>query len=125
MAACVVSRVPIVRDIATDNDPFLKTVAAEVTDWCSEYIQQLIADMIATMYSAKGIGLAAPQVRESLRIIVFYLPESRDDVHHVGVPVTVLINPQIEYLDDDKLYEFEGCLSGLYYLLYSLYKCNE
>lgn len=58
-----------------------------------------------------GIGLAAPQVNVSLRIIVFYLPPNRDDVNGVGVELTVLINPTIIPLDDVKVTDFEGCLS--------------
>lgn len=97
--------------IATDDDPALKVVASEVTDISSEAIQQIVVDMIATMYAAKGIGLAAPQVRIPLRIMVFYLPAARDDAFHVGVPETVLINPVVDYIEDEKVVDYEGCLS--------------
>lgn len=97
--------------IATDDDPFLKTVASPVDDFSDPSIQQLIVDMIATMYNAPGIGIAAPQVRRSLRIIVFHLPAARDDVNHEGVPLTVLINPIVEPIGDEKVSDFEGCLS--------------
>ena len=100
-----------VLDIATDDDPCLKTRAVEVIDYATPEVQQLIADMIKTMYHANGIGLAAPQVRSSLRIMVFYLPAARDDVHGVGVPQTILINPTISPVGEHKVIDFEGCLS--------------
>lgn len=100
-----------VLEIATDDDAFLKVRAEEVADVAAPEIQQLVVDMIETMYKAPGIGLAAPQVRRSLRIMVFHLPATRDDVNHVGVPLTVLINPVVEAVGDDKVCDFEGCLS--------------
>jgi peptide deformylase len=98
-------------DIATDNDPFLKIKAEEVPDYSSPEIQQLIVDMVATMKHAPGIGLAAPQIRRSVRLMVFYLPATRDDVNHSGVPLTVLINPIVTPLCDDTATDYEGCLS--------------
>jgi peptide deformylase len=100
-----------VLSIAVDDDPILKIVAQSVDDHASDDIQSFISDMIVTMYDAKGIGLAAPQVQRSLRIIVFYLPAARDDIHHIGVPETVVINPQITPLDDSRVEDYEGCLS--------------
>ena len=98
-------------DIATDNDPCLKVRASEVADINDATIQQLIKDMIATMYNAQGIGLAATQIRKSVRIMVFYLPETRDDINHTGVPLTVLINPTVEPIGDEFSSDYEGCLS--------------
>ena len=42
---------------------------------------------------------------------MFYLPKHRDDIDNIGVPITVLINPEVEHLDDDVVSDFEGCLS--------------
>ena len=77
----------------------------------SSQTKELVENMIQTMYAAKGIGLAAPQIRILKRIIVFYLPATRDDVNGVGVPLTVLINPNMTVLDDSTVIDFEGCLS--------------
>ena len=103
----------MIREIATDDDPALKIIAKEIDPNTinSAEMQQLFADMEATMYSANGIGLAAPQIRVSLRIMVFYLPAARDDIYHKGVPVTVLINPTVEPEGDEKINDYEGCLS--------------
>ena len=114
MSSLIIS--PNVLDIASDDDPYLRIRASEVdTQNIADNVelQQLIADMIVTMHSAKGIGLAAPQVRRSLRMMVFYLPASRDDVCGRGVPLTVLINPVINFPSQDcnKVVDFEGCLS--------------
>ncbi len=107
------SRQPVVLDIADDSDPLLRQVSVPVPleEVPSEAFQNTIQDMIATMYSANGIGLAAPQVRILKRIMVFYLPAQRDDVNGTGVPLTVLINPEMEVLDSSSLLDFEGCLS--------------
>ena len=64
-------------------------------------IQRLIGDMIETMHSASGVGLAAPQVGVPLRVIVIGLPEEED---------IVLINPQIVRRTGERLVT-EGCLS--------------
>ena len=110
------SLTPVVREIATDEDPFLKQVAVEVEDIRTQEVQQLIADMIETMYAAKGIGLAAPQIRVLSRVVVFYLPESRDDTDSGGVPVTVLINPNIEPLGEEIVSDFEGLIQAVSFL---------
>ena len=102
-----------IREIAIDNHPILKLKAEEVdlSIISSEEIQTLLNDMVATMYAAPGIGLAAPQIKISKRIIVFYLPAARDDVNKVGIELTKLINPIIEPLTEDKCVDYEGCLS--------------
>jgi len=111
---------PKLLEIATDDDPYLKIVAKEINEAeiQTTAIQQLVADMIETMHHAKGIGLAAPQIRQSVRIMVFYLPSERDDIHKVGVPLTILINPTVTPVDEPtalngevKNVDFEGCLS--------------
>jgi peptide deformylase len=65
--------------------------------------QKLIDDMIYTMKVSSGVGLAAPQVNQSLRLFV---------MGAFGVPLTVVINPKIEYRESEGLQEsIEGCLS--------------
>ena len=70
-------------------------------------LQQLIDDMIDTMREYSGIGLAAPQVHESLRLFVADLdPDGRGE----GSPIA-LINPEIERVGDEIVEGWEGCLS--------------
>ena len=69
--------------------------------------------MLETLEDSGGIGLAAPQVHISKRIVVFYVPESRvgeseDDTFE---NLTIMINPIIEYLTDQKELDWEACLS--------------
>lgn len=67
-------------------------------------LQKLIDDMISTMGEAGGVGLAAPQVNQSLRMFVMK--------SWPGVPLTVVINPKIQYIEEAGMKEStEGCLS--------------
>jgi len=89
-------------------DPKLHTVAKPVSA-VNARIQSLIADMLQTMYEAKGIGLAATQVDVHQCLIVIDLSEERD------TPL-VLINPQLIWNSPETHLNEEGCLSvpGIY-----------
>ena len=96
--------------------PALAQPAAPVADPTAPEIHRLVADMIETMADAPGIGLAAPQVHVPLRVVVFRVPGERgEDADADGevedVPLTVLVNPEIEPLDEDMESAIEGCLS--------------
>ena len=69
-------------------------------------LQQLIDDMFETMHEYQGIGLAAPQVHESIRLFVAAVddPES-------GMPPVVMVNPEVSPIDDSTEDDWEGCLS--------------
>lgn len=83
-------------------DDRLRTVAKPV-DSVSAEIQQLVADMLETMYAENGIGLAATQVNVHQRVVVIDVSEDRNE------PM-VFINPEIIARSGDTSYE-EGCLS--------------
>ena len=89
-------------------DPRLNTVAKPVAA-VDARIRTLCADMIATMYDAKGIGLAATQVDVHERLIVIDVSEGRDE------PL-VLINPELVWTSPTTHLNEEGCLSvpGVY-----------
>ena len=89
-------------------DPRLNTVAKPVAA-VDARIRTLCADMIATMYDAKGIGLAATQVDVHERLIVIDVSEGRDE------PL-VLINPELVWTSPGTHLNEEGCLSvpGIY-----------
>ena len=95
--------------IARMGHPVLRTVAAPVPDPTDPEIRRLAADMIDTMMDAPGVGLAAPQVHESRRIIVFRVPSDRSGGE--SVEPTVLVDPVIEPVGDDMALGWEGCLS--------------
>lgn len=101
-----------IRSIRIYGDPVLREKAQPVTEVTPETLA-LAADMLETMYAAKGIGLAAPQVGEGVRVFVLDV----DWVEHEGGPEQhkpnprVFIDPEItwESTEDGKM--SEGCLS--------------
>jgi peptide deformylase len=106
-----------IRKIARMGHPVLRKTAAPVMNPLDPEIQRLIDDMIETMIDANGAGLAAPQVYEPLRLVIFQAPGERseagegEEAFDHTAPLTVLINPVIEVLDQDVQTGWEGCLS--------------
>ena len=96
--------------IAKMGHPILKEVAEKVENPKSPQIQQLLTDMRETMVDAGGVGLAAPQVHVSLRVVIFQIP-SKDESNEIIYKEQVLINPIIKSLSQDKESGWEGCLS--------------
>jgi peptide deformylase len=92
------------RTIHTYPDPVLKRKAAPVADF-GEELQLLIDDMLETMYAAPGIGLAAPQVGISRRVIVIDISSKEDPGQLV-----VLVNPELVAAEGEEEGD-EGCLS--------------
>ena len=78
-------------------------------------VQRLIDDMIDTMHEYQGVGLAAPQVHESLRIFVAGFAADQDDEDDEPddrrVPQMALINPEITPIGREQVEDWEGCLS--------------
>jgi peptide deformylase len=100
-AATAIETLPIL--IAPNQ--ILKTRARPVKPSDSDLVRELIPRMFATMYKAPGIGLAAPQVSESLRVVVIDLvPNDKREPHS-------LINPEIMAVSDERATREEGCLS--------------
>ena len=115
--------------IARMGHPVLNRAADSVEDPTAPEIHRLIADMVDTLADAGGIGLAAPQVHVPKRVVIFSISESRardeaekeggeeeekddeEDEKGEAVPLTVLINPEIEALGEDMATGVEGCLS--------------
>jgi len=98
----------VIRRILTYPDPILKQQAADVPDIDGALVST-IDDMVETMYAAPGVGLAAPQIGLSQRVIVL-------DVDHEdkGKHLLKIINPVIAETDGEIVWE-EGCLSVLDY----------
>ena len=97
--------------IAKMGHPVLRRKAVPVEDPSAPEIRSIIEDMHETMLDANGAGLAAPQIHLSLRIVIFSVPSSRCDVDSDAIPTTVLINPIVEPLTEERTMDFEGCLS--------------
>ena len=101
MSSTLLAPIPIL--IAPN--PILKAKARPIAKADDESIRDLAAKMLAAMYLAPGIGLAAPQVGHGLRLIVIDLMPNNKPA-----PVT-LINPEILALSEEKATREEGCLS--------------
>lgn len=100
--------------IARMGHPVLTARAEDVPDPTARDIRRLVEDMVETMHDAGGVGLAAPQIHVSRRIIIFHSPRGRsegDAPESEFAPLTALINPVIEPLGDEKALAYEGCLS--------------
>jgi len=92
------------------GNPVLRRAAVEVPDdlFGSDELHRLSASMVQTMLSEDGVGLAAPQVAESLRLFVYWLPETDDQP---GIEPRVLVNPEVRAIGDTVVEGWEGCLS--------------
>jgi len=90
-----------------------KARALEAAEIRSPEIQQLIDDMFDTMAEYQGVGLAAPQVHESVRLFVAGFPDDADDEDEDAhdVPQMALINPEITIVGRELNDDWEGCLS--------------
>ena len=104
------------------GEPVLRAPARELrrAEILGRPVQQLIEEMRETMRAAPGVGLAAPQVGEGLRLAVIedrpdYVaglsPDARADRERAAVPFHVIINPRIEAEPGGEVEFFEGCLS--------------
>lgn len=87
--------------------------AVAVPDPGAPDIRRLVRDMIETMEDAGGAGLAAPQVHVPLRLFVFRIPPGRTEAAEGDGEMgnTVVINPELELLGEERVLRWEGCLS--------------
>jgi peptide deformylase len=108
--------------VARMGHPVLRRPAEPVRDPGAPEICRLVADMLDTMRDEGGVGLAATQVHVPLRLVIFEVsaqrmapgigPDGIDAPDSAGgVPLTVLINPEIEPLDEERVLGWEACLS--------------
>ncbi len=91
----------MIRDIVVVGDPVLTQIARDVSpeELPTSQVQQVIDDLVQTLRSSPGVGLAAPQIGESLRIVV------------VDKPMTILVNPVVTPIGETTSSSAEGCLS--------------
>ena len=100
--------------IARMGHPVLVRRADDIPDPTAREIRNLVENMVETMIDAQGVGLAAPQVHVSKRVIIFSSPEGRSDTDSPKTdfsPLTALINPEIEIVSEEQDLGWEGCLS--------------
>lgn len=102
-----------VRLVTSVGDPVLRERAVSVgaEELRSPEVQQLIDDLIETMRSAGGAGLAANQVSVAKRIAVIEVEHNPRYTYKPPIPLTVIVNPVVEPLSPETLLINEGCLS--------------
>lgn len=100
-----------VKPVLKMGDPGLLEIANPVTAFATPELYALVEDLMDTMQAEDGAGLAAPQIGVGLRVVVFGFESNVRYPDAESVPQTVLINPVIEPLSDERDDGWEGCLS--------------
>src|SRR6202044_2223413 len=95
-----------IRPVRLFGDPILRTAARPVTDF-DKQLRALVKDLTETLDDAQGAGLAAPQIGVGLRVFVYAVGSERGH----------LVNPVLDFPDEEDQFGEEGCLSfpGIYY----------
>ena len=93
------------------GDPRLLERAAPVASFDTVALHALVADMLDTMRSLDGAGLAAPQIGVGLQVVIFGVDHNPRYPHAETVPFTVLVNPILEPIGEAVEEDWEGCLS--------------
>ncbi|MEX0660831.1 MAG: peptide deformylase [Balneolaceae bacterium] len=96
--------------IVTYNDSVLREKTEKI-DENSEPLQKLIDDMFETMYNSSGVGLAAPQIGESIQLFVMDADTITDEIDEPNEGPLIFINPVIVETSGEKVKMEEGCLS--------------
>lgn len=97
-----------IREIVTFPDDRLRRPTTPVTEFDAK-LKSLVDDMFETMYDDEGIGLAAPQIGVSKKVVVIDIPTGNEETGYTPQPI-VLINPEITKAEGSIFYK-EGCLS--------------
>lgn len=94
--------------------PALRIPAQAVADddIGGEALHRLVADMIDTLHDYGGIGLAAPQINEGIRLAIIEVPGGASRYGELdNVPLTICVNPKVTPIGDERAGFWEGCLS--------------
>lgn len=100
-----------IKPVLKMGEPLLLDVAKKVDEYNTPELDKLILDMQDTMAALNGAGLAAPQIGVSLQVVIFGLEENQRYPEADEVPFTILINPELTPLSDEREDGWEGCLS--------------
>ncbi|MCK5359456.1 MAG: peptide deformylase, partial [Gammaproteobacteria bacterium] len=98
-------------DILQMGNPLLYKRSEEIIHFDTPELDELIGNMFDTMADSDGAGLAAPQIGVLQRLVIFSVESNPRYPDAETVPRTILINPEIEVLDDERESGWEGCLS--------------
>lgn len=100
-----------IRTVLRMGHPLLQRVADPVERCGTPELRALVADMDDTMRDRNGAGIAAPQIGVSLRVVIFEVTHNPRYPQAEPVPYTVLVNPVLTPLGDERDEAWEGCLS--------------
>lgn len=100
-----------IKTVLRMGDPLLLEKTQAVTQFDTPALHALIKDMEDTMAHMQGAGIAAPQIGVSLRVVIFGVGKNPRYPDAEQVPYTVLINPVLTPITDEKVDGWEGCLS--------------
>lgn len=100
-----------IRPVLRMGHPLLQQVASPVDRFDTAELRELVADMDDTMRALNGAGIAAPQIGVSLRVVIFEVTRNPRYPQAEPVPYTVLVNPVLEPLGEERDDAWEGCLS--------------
>lgn len=111
--ACATLASVTILEIAQLGNPGLRQYAAEVSreELASPEVQQFIDNLVDTMHHANGAGLAATQVLFHKRIVAIEVKDNPRYPYKPNIPLTILVNPVIEPISDERFDNYEGCLS--------------
>ena len=110
VAARIVPVEPRLLEVIRLGHPVLRSVAESVPEewFASGRLEELGRNLIRTMLEEEGVGLAAPQVAEELRLFSYWLPAHGDEPE---IEPTIVVNPEIRVVDPVLEEGWEGCLS--------------
>ena len=100
-----------IKPVLRMGDPRLLEPSSPIKKFRTAELNELITDMRDTMISLKGAGLAAPQIGVNLQVVIFGVEANPRYPDAEAVPFTILINPKLTPMDDQKEEGWEGCLS--------------
>lgn len=99
------------RPILRIGHPLLLKSAETVTEFNTPDLDSLVQDMLDTMTRADGAGLAATQIGVLKRVVIFGFDENPRYPDREPIPITILVNPEIQPIGDEIEEDWEGCLS--------------
>lgn len=100
-----------IKPVLRMGEPLLLQQASKVERFDTPELHALLKDMQDTMAHLNGAGLAAPQIGVSLQVVIFGFEKNQRYPDADEVPFTILINPRLTPLSEEKEDDWEGCLS--------------
>lgn len=100
-----------VRSLLRIGHPLLLEPAGTVTEFNTTELDSLVQDMLDTMKEASGAGLAANQIGVLKRVVVFGFDINPRYPQRESIPITILVNPELEPIGEEMEEDWEGCLS--------------